>query len=139
GGVARPDPEESDDPERLVPAAQAPARPRRRLTFKERYIAVHPSGYAEAEWWFANQMANYDEILDRLKRNYNVDENRIHLMGVSDGGTGVYFVGLKDPTPWSVFFPLNGFLRVLSNPLTRADGELFTTNLTNRPIYAVNG
>jgi hypothetical protein len=84
-------------------------------------------------------MTNLDEILDRLKRGYNVDENRIHLMGVSDGGTGTYFVGLKNPTPWSVFFPLNGFLRVLANPLTRADGEIFTTNLTNRPIYAVNG
>jgi predicted esterase len=137
GGVARPDPEEGEDPDRLGPGP--PARPRRRLSFKERYIAVYPSGYAEAQWWFSNQMSNLDEILDRLKRSYNLDENRVHLMGVSDGGTGAYFVGLKNPTPWSVFFPLNGFLRVLSNPMTRTDGELFTTNLTNRPIYAVNG
>ena len=137
GGVARPDPEENNEPDR--PGAGPPSRPRRRLQFKERYLAVYPFGYAEAEWWFSNQMTNLDEILDRLKRSYNVDENRVHLMGVSDGGTGVYFVGLKNPTPWSVFFPLNGFLRVLSNPLTRVDGELFTTNLTNRPIYAVNG
>ncbi|MEO8499943.1 MAG: PDZ domain-containing protein [Vicinamibacteria bacterium] len=137
GGVARPDPQETEASEGSTTAP--PNRPRRRLPFKERYIAVYPSGYAEAMWWFSNQMANLDEILDRLKRAYNVDENRIHLMGVSDGGTGVYFAGLKNPTPWSVFFPLNGFLRVLSNPMTRADGELFTTNLTNRPIYAVNG
>lgn len=137
GGVARPDPAEIEDPERLNPGR--PGRPRRRLEFKERYLAVYPSGYADAQWWFSNQMANLDEILDRLKRAYNIDENRVHLMGVSDGGTGVYFVGLKDPTPWSAFFPLNGFLRVLANPSTRADGELFTTNLTNRPVYAVNG
>jgi len=137
GGVARPDPEETDEPDRV--ASGQPGRPRRRLQFKESYIAVYPSGYAEAQWWFSNQMTNLDEILERLKRSYNIDENRVHLMGVSDGGTGVYFVGLKNPTPWSVFFPLNGFLRVLANLMTRADGELFTTNLTNRPIYAVNG
>ena len=135
GGVSRPDPQETEDPE----GAGRPSRPRRRLEFKERYIAVYPSGYAEAQWWFSNQMTNLDEILDRLKRSYNIDENRVHLMGVSDGGTGAYFVAMKNPTPWSVFYPLNGFLRVLSNPLTRADGELFADNLTNRPIYAVNG
>ncbi len=138
GGVSRPDPEENaEEPERLSPGR--PARPRRRLEFKERYFAVYPSGYADAQWWFSTQMINLDEILDRLKRAYNVDENRIHLMGVSDGGTGVFFVGLKNPTAWSAFFPLNGFLRVLTNPATRVDGELFTTNLTNRPLYAVNG
>ncbi len=137
GGVARPDPEESEEPDRLTSTPSN--RPRRRMTFKEGYIAIYPSGYAEAEWWFSNQMTNFDEILDRLKRAYNVDENRVHLMGVSDGGTGAYFVGLKNPTPWSVFFPLNGFLRVLTGPMTRVDGELFATNLTNRPIYAVNG
>ena len=59
--------------------------------------------------------------------------------GVSDGGTGTYFVGLKNPTPWSAFFPLNGFLRVLANPAMGADGELFATNFKSRPLYAVNG
>jgi predicted esterase len=134
GGVARP---EAAEGEESAPARAG--RPRRRLEFKERYIAVYPSGYADAQWWFSNQMTNFAEILDRLKRTYNIDENRVHLMGVSDGGTGTYFAGLKDPTPWSALFPLNGFLRVLANPATRAEGELFTTNLTNRPLYVVNG
>lgn len=134
GGVARPDPAggEGQDP-------PWPRRTRRRIEFKEHYIAVHPTGYADAQWWFANQMTNLAVILDRLKRTYNVDENRIHLMGVSDGGTGAFYVGLKDPTPWSVYFPLNGLLTVLANPAVGAEGELFPTNLTNRPIYAVNG
>jgi predicted esterase len=137
GGVARPDPTEADDSESLVP--NRPARPRRRLSFKPTCIAVYPVGYADAQWWFQNQMDNFDAILDRLKRTYNIDENRVHLMGVSDGGTGAYYAGLKNPTPWSVFYPLNGFLGVLANPMVRADGELFTSNLVNRPIYAING
>ena len=137
GGVARPDPEEGDGGDGF--GSSRPNRPRRRLEFKERYIAVYPSGYADAQWWFGNQMTNLNEILDRLKRAYNLDENRIHLMGVSDGGTGTYFVALKNPTPWSAFFPLNGSLRVLANPDVRADGELFAANFKNRPLYVVNG
>lgn len=136
GGVARPDPEEGDE---WSPGPSASRRPRRRLDFDPRYIAVYPSGYAQAQWWFSNQMTNLGVILDRLKRVYNVDENRVHLMGVSDGGTGTLYVGLKDPTPWSVFFPLNGYLRVLANPAVGAEGELFPINLTQRPVYAVNG
>src|SRR5262249_25158185 len=93
----------------------------------------------QAEWWFQNQMDNYDEILGRLKREYNIDENRVHLMGVADGATGAYYAGLKNPTPWAAFFPLNGFLRVLANPQVGADGDLFTSNLRNRPLYVVNG
>ena len=38
GGVARPDPEETDEPGRV--ASGPPSRPRRRLQFKESYIAV---------------------------------------------------------------------------------------------------
>lgn len=140
GGVARPEPSEAEGEGGGAAAGGARGnRPRRRLEFKERYIAVYPSGYVDAQWWFANQLTNYAEILDRLKRTYNIDENRVHLMGVSDGGTGTFFAGLKDPTPWSSLFPLNGFLRVLANPATRADGELFATNLSNRPLYVVNG
>ncbi len=88
GGVARPDPGEGEGGGGAGPAR--PNRARRRLDFKERYIAVYPSGYADAQWWFSNQMTNFQEILDRLKRTYNIDENRVHLMGVSDGGTGTH-------------------------------------------------
>ena len=139
GGVARPDPPESGESERFPQSDSNRPRPRRRLDFKERYIAVYPSGYADAQWWFSNQIDNLSEILSWLKRAYNIDENRVHLMGVSDGGTGTYFVGLKDPTPWSVLFPLNGSLAVVANPTLRVDGEVFPANLKNRPIYAVNG
>ena len=55
-------------------------------------------------------------ILDRLKRTYNVDENRVYLTGISDGGTGVYFMAFRDTTPWASFLPLIGNMTVLANP-----------------------
>ena len=67
------------------------------------YIHVFPSGWREAQWWHANQLENLVGILDRLKRTYNVDENRVHLSGISDGGSGVYFIAAKETTLWAAF------------------------------------
>jgi predicted esterase len=105
----------------------------------ENQIYVFPSGFAGAAWWHAIQVENIQRVLDRVKRRYNVDESRTYLTGISDGGTGAYYIAMKDPTPWSSFLPLNGSIKVLSNPDIRADGELFAGNLVNRPFYIVNG
>ena len=77
-------------------------------------------------------------ILDRLKRTYNIDENRVYLTGISDGGTGVYFMAFKDPTPWASFLPMIGNMVVLGTPSVRAEGEMYPGNAVNRPIYVVN-
>jgi dienelactone hydrolase len=101
-------------------------------------ISVFPIGWVRSLWWSATQVDNLNRILDRLKRTYNVDENRVYLTGVSDGGTGVYFMAFKDPTPWSAFLPLIGNMLVLSSPSVRADGEMYPGNAVNKPLYIVN-
>jgi poly(3-hydroxybutyrate) depolymerase len=50
-------------------------------------IYVLPTAWAEAPWWSDTQIENLRSSLDAVKRTYNVDENRIVLSGVSDGGT----------------------------------------------------
>ncbi len=103
------------------------------------YIHVFPSGWREAQWWHANQLENLVGILDRLKRTYNVDENRVHLSGISDGGSGVYFIAAKETTLWASFLPFIGHIAVAANPAMGADGDLFVGNLVNKPFLAVNG
>jgi predicted esterase len=105
----------------------------------ENQIYIHPNGFAGAEWWHAHQVENILRLVDRVKRKYNVDESRIYLTGISDGGTGAYYMAMKEPTMWSAFLLLNGSIKVLSNPSIGAEGELFSTNLTNRPLYIVSG
>jgi predicted esterase len=105
----------------------------------ESQIYVFPSGAADAGWWHAHQVDNILRLVDRLKRRYNIDESRIYLTGISDGGTGAYYMAMKDPTVWSSFLPLNGSIKVLGNPAVRADGELYASNLVNRPFYIVSG
>ena len=45
-----------------------------------------------------------------------MDENRVVLSGVSDGGTGTYYIAMRDTTPYASFLPLNGFMMILQNP-----------------------
>jgi predicted esterase len=105
----------------------------------ESAIYLQPRGFADAAWWQFNQVDNLLTLLDRVKRRYNVDENRVYVTGVSDGGTGVYFLAMKVVTPWSAFLPLNGNMRVLTAPGTRADGQFYAGNFVNRPFFIING
>jgi predicted esterase len=102
-------------------------------------IAVFPLSWNESLWWQASQVENLRGILSELKRRYNVDENRVVAFGSSDGGTGVYFLGFKDVTPWASFLPFIGYPGVLLNTSTGTDGPLHLANLTNKPLFIVSG
>jgi hypothetical protein len=101
-------------------------------------IYVVPYSWVDSPWWSDDQVRNLSTILDTLKRNYNVDENRVVVSGVSDGGTGAYYIGMRDTTPYASFLPLNGFMLVLSNSEID-DGGIFPNNLRDKPLFVVNG
>jgi hypothetical protein len=101
-------------------------------------ILVFPIGWVRSLWWSATQVDNLARILDQLKRRYNIDENRVYLTGVSDGGTGVYYMAFRDVTPWASFLPLIGHMAVLATKSVLADGEMYPGNAINKPLYVVN-
>lgn len=105
----------------------------------EQAIYLQPRGFARAEWWHLNQFEHMVALLDWAGRTYNVDENRVYLTGISDGATGAYFYAMKLTTPFSAFLPLNGNMRVLASPSTRANGQMYAGNLVNKPLFVVNG
>src|SRR5688500_12708701 len=115
GGVGRPSPN-AVAPGRQAPSAgEKPARAPNRIE-GEKQIYLHPSGWAQAQWWDEEQVDNILRAVDVLKRKYNIDESLIYITGISDGGTGVYYMALKEPNVWSSYLPLNGSLGVLRNP-----------------------
>ncbi|MEM7351690.1 MAG: PDZ domain-containing protein [Acidobacteriota bacterium] len=102
-------------------------------------ISVFPSSWDASMWWSRRQAENLPAILERLKHTYNVDENRVHLFGISDGATGAYFFAFRDPTPWASFLPFIGHPAVLDNRRLGVDGEMYPRNLAARPFFVVNG
>jgi hypothetical protein len=101
-------------------------------------IYVVPYAWNTAPWWSDDQVLNLAAITDAIKRTYNVDENRVVVAGVSDGGTGAYYVAMRDTTPYASFLPLNGFIMVIAND-SIDDGQVFPNNLRNKPEFVVNG
>ena len=57
---------------------------------------------------------------------------------MSDGGTGAYYVAMRETTPFASFLPLNGYCMVLARA-TSTTALIFANNLRNKPIFAVNG
>lgn len=101
-------------------------------------IYVLPYSWRDAPWWSDDQVLNFDAIIDQLKRTYNVDENRVVVAGVSDGGTGAYYIAMRNTTPFASFLPLNGFVMVLANE-DIDNGQNYLNNLRNKPLFVVNG
>jgi hypothetical protein len=101
-------------------------------------IYVIPYAWNDEPWWSDDQVLNLHTIVDALKRKYNIDENRVVVAGVSDGGTGAYYVAMRDTTPYASFLPLNGYIMVLANGEID-DGLNFPNNLRDKPLFVING
>ncbi len=106
---------------------------------QEDRIVVVPAAWNEAYWWLDNQAENLPSILRELKQSYNIDNNRVTLTGISDGGTGAYFFAFKQSTEWAAFLPYIGHPGVLRNPQSGPGYKLYFENLMSRPLYIVNG
>ena len=84
------------------------------------YILVGPMGYNPGGWYGSPvitgprgggppQPANLAElsekdvlnVLDLVRREFNVDENRTYLMGHSMGGAGTFHLAVKHPDNWA--------------------------------------
>ncbi|MCP4662803.1 MAG: hypothetical protein GY856_46010 [bacterium] len=103
------------------------------------WILVFPASWNEAMWWEWEQARNLAEILDGLKRTYNINENRVYLLGYSDGASGVYFYAFRRPMAWAAFLAFNGHPGVLNHAALEADGQMYVPNLRHRAMFIVNG
>jgi predicted peptidase len=45
-------------------------------------------------------------VLDMVRKEFNVDDRRIYLMGHSMGGAGTYYLGAKHATIWAALAPI---------------------------------
>jgi predicted esterase len=102
-------------------------------------IAIVPAAWRDSTWWQASQVESLTAILREVKRRYDVDENRVSLIGRSDGGTGAWYFALHAPTPWASYLPFVGSPIVLMNPESGAEGAVFLPNAMGKSFLVING
>lgn len=91
------------------------------------YIVATPMGYNERGWYGARGLGNefnarrddpgpenlgelseldVMDVLRIMRRDFNVDERRIYLIGQSMGGGGTWYIGAKYPQIWAALAPM---------------------------------
>jgi predicted peptidase len=58
-------------------------------------------------------------VLDMVRKEFNVDERRIYLMGHSMGGAGTYYLGSKHATEWAALAPIAPAAMAMTNDRTK--------------------
>ncbi len=60
--------------------------------------------------WTVNELSEHDAmtVLGKVRETFNVDADRIYLMGHSMGGFGTFFLGAKHNTLWAGIAPIAG-------------------------------
>lgn len=71
-------------------------------------IYIYPASWRTRPWWHEGQFTNIQYLLSRLKTTYNIDENNIHLSGISDGATGLFYQINLNKTHWATLKPYIG-------------------------------
>ncbi|MBD3382303.1 MAG: PDZ domain-containing protein [candidate division Zixibacteria bacterium] len=98
------------------------------------WLALWPFGQMGATWWDEVGMANIENQIHTVKREYNVDDNRVYLGGFSDGASASFSHAMLKASDYAAFIALNGHMGVAG---MAGDYHLYPINLRNRPIYAV--
>ena len=98
-------------------------------------ILVSPTSRA-ATWSLMGRdidSGNLDAIIDHVKSHWRIDERRVLLTGMSDGGTFCYLSGLRDDAPFTHLAPCSASFHPML--LEVASPE----RLRGLPVYLMHG
>ncbi|MGD0601446.1 MAG: dienelactone hydrolase family protein, partial [Terriglobales bacterium] len=95
------------------------------------YLVLYPQ--APAHWWTPEAVRSFDAVLNDVLHRYNVDPDRIHLTGFSNGGTGALYFATLWPQRFAAVVSLMGAGQC--NEQVKAG----LANLRNLPLLFVHG
>ncbi len=103
------------------------------LALERGWIDVFPFGQAGATWWDEVGMANVRNLIRTVKRELNVDDDRVWMTGFSDGASAGFAHAMLAPDDYAAFVALNGHMGVAS-----LDGDLptYAPNMAATPMFA---
>lgn len=92
------------------------------------FVVAFPQKPTEQEEWVEHE-ALVLAVRERLVRIHRADPERIALVGMSQGGHGVWFLGARHPHLWSCLVPICGYGR----------GRTLGTRAAPLPVWAFHG
>lgn len=72
------------------------------------FIAVCPKGRDTASMYRGSAEQDVMDVLAEVRRDYNIDPNRIYLMGHSMGGYGTWSIAMAHPDVFAALGPISG-------------------------------
>jgi len=75
---------------------------------KHGYIVACPKGRKPASMYMGDAEKDVMDVLAEMKRDYNVDPDRIYLTGHSMGGFGTWSVAMSHPDVFAAIAPVSG-------------------------------
>ncbi|MCP4230274.1 MAG: hypothetical protein GY771_09020, partial [bacterium] len=95
-------------------------------------LLIFPMGQMGATWWDKVGMGNISNLVRTVKREFNVDDDRVYMGGFSDGASAAFLYAMARPNDYAAFVALNGHMGVGS-----LDGGLsmYPVNLSNTSVY----
>lgn len=91
------------------------------------YIIIFPQKQKVEEQW-EDEDAMFMAILNKTKKELNIDESRLYLTGLSQGGHGTWALGAKHADLFAAIAPVCGY-----------DGARFAKKLAKMPMWIFHG
>lgn len=92
-------------------------------------LLVYPSGHKDFAWFRPEGLPYVAKLVPAVKRVFNVDDDRVHVVGHSDGASGCYTLSAWGATPVASFGAINGLPAILGGYM----------NMGLRPLWSITG
>jgi len=100
------------------------------------WFFLFPEARYDCAWWTSVGMDNIEWLLREVKRDYNIDDDRVCACGFSDGASGSFQFCMSIPTPFAQFFPWSGYI---ASGSMNGNVQQILANMRNRPVYSTSG
>ncbi|UCC81266.1 MAG: hypothetical protein JSW64_07900 [Candidatus Zixiibacteriota bacterium] len=96
------------------------------------WLVLFPFGQKGASWFDEVGMPNIMSLVRTAKVNFNIDDDRVYLSGLSDGASAAFLFAMTMPTDFAAFAALNGSMGAGSG---EGDFSTYAPNMANTHIY----
>lgn len=100
-----------------------------------KHIGIYPAAWCESKWWNPSQTENICQLIGFVKENYNVDDDRVYISGISDGATGAFYFANAIPSLFSGYIPMIGSLEAIA---FNGEKQVYFQNLQDQRFFVVN-